>query len=445
MRWLVLMVLVSGCLCQGPQSIDKEPSDTEDASLTFPDARLDIPAGAMPDGMGSNGLSVELVESGSRRVYRLQPDGLKFEKPVNLTVDLGAYTGRLPVFYTISEDNVEAVEDAYITIDDDRLKATLTLGHFSDLIVEGLGNFSDGFFNLDLDAGDTLEGETVDAKLKVTVDREEIMKKSDRMYIPDMLYQLVAPSIQVWGIFKGQGSPLKNLGWEKEPYTSIDGSYVLDINHMRCESPGDAKIEVHFRLGYGYIVINWDNKETINTYTNRHYVKMVRHFKCLPKPLIEPETPLLQVAERECMWHRDSRYNAKLHYICRWYFKSLDNRSLACMERPRSAYDKTMLFNKSDGESSRGHFEVIEDKYGRTRNIGSSLAYRCPEPGECDCGEKLAYITFNNVEPLEKPGDTVTIRLGQSNNNIVRYEGDGDSITLTHPGIEQAEGGWHSV
>lgn len=106
--------------------------ESDDGSLT-----LEIPKGALPDGVKKEDLSITTLpvegSDGLYASYELTPDGLKFRQPVTAIATLPMSDGNIPLAYLVSQGSMSTIAPSKVSQKGETMTVTAHLSHFSFL------------------------------------------------------------------------------------------------------------------------------------------------------------------------------------------------------------------------------------------------------------------------------------------------------------------------
>lgn len=231
-------------------------------------ARVEFPAGALPQGVTPEQIRVTPVppelapvdaETGKPLLgYRLEPDGLRFSKPANISLTVPLGDGRLPLLMLVSGRSVEVLPGAQVTVDQagGQVIIAAPVTHFSTVYT------IEGFFRVVIaNPTDKFVGESFEAAAVVSLERSQrvFTAGADPGFYPGRL-TLLSPDWQVGGGRFVSGSRystdhLVDTNLEPElvrlaPVMEPRGGQVVAVAEFRCAREGRAIIRYRGRIQY---------------------------------------------------------------------------------------------------------------------------------------------------------------------------------------------------
>lgn len=259
---------------------------------------LEIPPGALPDGVGFEDLRVSRVDPESLTAlangvpllasYILEPDGLSFSVPVQITMNLPNENGEVPLLVLRGDDDIEIVNPREVRIDhrSGTIEIRAEFSHFSVISAS-----RHGFFKLEVfDLPDQYVN--VPFKVRATVTS---LNQVDVDHIWDFGIGSVTFSVDgPWtlsGTFDGW-TTLSPLFVENAPPGNLvdPGGSFTAVANFTCERSGEASIlyfaEMNFDQRHEGSLAGISTSRTDPTHMS--LLAQGRPFECLAGP---PPTP----------------------------------------------------------------------------------------------------------------------------------------------------------
>lgn len=149
-------------------------------------ASLDIPIDALPAGIAPDSVKIAKVDAKDLDIsfgdetpsvtYDLQPSGLRFTKPVTMTVEIAGSLDSIPTVWLVSEDGLEPVGDVRVSVDAEAGVVLLSapIQHFSSFVVRESSIFKVKLSN----PGDQHVGRPFKATAELWVERKDGLEKA---------------------------------------------------------------------------------------------------------------------------------------------------------------------------------------------------------------------------------------------------------------------------
>lgn len=260
---------------------DLEVVQSSDGSVT-----LEVPAGALPDGVAIEDLAVEIVAldelfdgdvpDNVSGAVRLEPSGTVFSEPVTLRTQIdGEQAPGLALLYS-DDGTVEVLEHETVAEGDDGFVVTSLVEHFSDVIYVGVRNPIE--FKFDPEIVNHAIGETFVVRARISrLDFEDEIRELNRRPAISGRVRLRPSDDPNWtfrGLIEGSGAAVatgprvvleeaitdgrsatfieREFTCESEgPYqVNVGGSAVLGVRIIPIDPPGDEVLAVS-RSSYG--------------------------------------------------------------------------------------------------------------------------------------------------------------------------------------------------
>jgi hypothetical protein len=277
----ISLFLLTACGSKEPLVIESD----------MPGVQLEIPESAMPDGISAKDISISAMSLSEIpsdlpetefTAYKLEPDGLRFDEPVNVTIPV---TNGISPFMHYSNGNLNFIQDVNYVFSPNGNFARVPLTHFS-VLIGYIG--TDEVFVVEGDTQDSYVGEQVDSSVTVTLDKTEwttIFKGSK-----GVSWSFVDGTQTIENFFSGDNitpSYLKN----SPPTTSFGKSYIIKPEGIVCESEGPAALEYDIQIHWkshaeGLYAIG---SRIVGPIGDRVHVIFETYFKCLKKTIPPPE------------------------------------------------------------------------------------------------------------------------------------------------------------
>jgi|GEM_PF-4904047 len=241
--WIILLLFFSGCICgsepAGPDALDTGSVEEAISSAVSDDglARLYIPDGALPSGVGAEDIKVtklgpdEAAIPGARG-YRLEPSGTEFKRPLTLTVELDD-EGRLPLFYQSSDGVTSPVEYAEYRLGAGD-EAMIPIDHFSQILYVS-GDAS--HISVKAEVSDAAVSGQIMGNARVTLADEG------------------AGSQMITGFIDASGPVIPKRVGDSPPSSPFDGAYTIPAEGFRCGGVGAGRLTFN-------VLIQWDAGRT---------------------------------------------------------------------------------------------------------------------------------------------------------------------------------------
>lgn len=269
-------------------------------------AELTLTDGALPTGQSVEDIRITKIEPSAlpvtfentvvRAAYTLEPDGVEFQKPVQIKVTLENVEEALADLLLLQSDGtVEQVTDVVVEQDINKNQVVVagTITHFSSLVV------SNTPFGLTMtDPGDHVVGESFWVKVRARVLEETWVMKSQLGDVGYTQQQTLEYPWKLAGFIVSSTKPQiveppKAADLPKEKQFAKDESYQGEAR-FTCVKPGEGFLNYRVRLDYQIRIKNFktgqastvDPGGVYNFYTNSSLV--TKAFHC--NPALEPTT-----------------------------------------------------------------------------------------------------------------------------------------------------------
>ncbi len=228
-----------------PAVDETAPADTAVVAADDGRARLLVPAGALPDGVGLNDLRLTALEGvDGQRGYAVAPDGLVLTRPITIEIDLDAEPWGVPLVWNASDASVDLVDRVEIRTspDGDRPRLRAELRHFSAIII---GVELAGFvqFDVTLDRPDDHDvGEVFPVSASVTLARSR--GENDLGFGYGSVAFEVVPPWRLGGRFSGLGAVSPAIIDDAPARWAQVGAASFDVTReFACSNAGTARID----------------------------------------------------------------------------------------------------------------------------------------------------------------------------------------------------------
>ncbi len=232
-------------------------------------AELRISENALPEGVRSEDIKIiKLPDDESFDfdvVYRLEPDGLQLNKPVEVVVKVDNPESFVPEIWHISANNFEMLDNVNIEINANNNGDTIISGeitHFSNIVV-----IVSGFFEISLSP---IDDQYVDEKsfyvpVSVSKDTSEIersgidadrglVKWTERIGDWSLAGELKSYGRGPEGYGKEEGTIITPIEvWGVPQYIEMTNSYFESGASFTCKAPGSARIKYIVNIFYRWI------------------------------------------------------------------------------------------------------------------------------------------------------------------------------------------------
>ena len=303
---LLLTAALAGTGCSATGSGTPGPANTPGALMSDDGTvEVTVPEGALPPGgkladikvsrVASAPAGVRIGEQEPALVYRLEPSGARFSKPLLLKLRglpaQGAAGGALLALVSDAGD-VELL-DTTATYEADGVTVTAAVPHFSYVHVGGfrlagaLSTFGDALDNLNLGTLDEARVQApFDALARTQVYATTPLDRRGERY-------LTLTRRILRGEFSATGAAPERRA-DTPPETMMGAHEFLARTSFACTKPGKATIQytATVTIDYSYPALNGN----VVTGTNTHVIQAQTGVRCLPrKPAVTDLTQTLRV------------------------------------------------------------------------------------------------------------------------------------------------------
>jgi len=240
---LILITLITLSACTPAGTTPAAIIESENGAI------LEIPEGALPDGISAGDIKLEPIANG----MAITPEGVTLDNKATLVLDLKDF--ELPIF--AHEENcdpascepVKIIEETVIEIKDGKNTAKIPVKEFGRIIAT---TGSESMFEAYAEASDAIVGETVNAKAVVAIKNPSyIFIYSDE---GEGAYEIVQGTQTIRGSITGTNVKPGSVSG-RPPKSQFGDKYTIETNDFVClkEGPGSLKFEVF---------LTWRDKRT---------------------------------------------------------------------------------------------------------------------------------------------------------------------------------------
>jgi len=306
---VILVIIIGGVFYFLPKdSNDDQTSQMVTVTSDDGTAEIEIPDGALPEGIDASDLSIKKVSTEDVLIYELSPDGLLFNSDVTFRATIAEAGRVVPILYHVSGEDGQDVElvsntDVEINLETSITTVSAPISHFSKLRIHAGGLLSDRtfaatFFEFTAEPfADVFVGENVSGKFLFsktgtqTNDGHNGYTWSTELVDPVTFHGKLSSG---WG----SGSYLLPLSVKNvPPNTAFTGdSYTTSASALKCVKAGVAFVSYFVEIEFS-TVTTFDEAGKLDPVKQSANINAIGpSFKCLADPTSsvteEPETEI---------------------------------------------------------------------------------------------------------------------------------------------------------